>query len=109
MSARRVSSSLTVLNGWYGHAFPMRVRGSLLGVLVVDPRPGEHYAADGRELMAHVAHEVGAAQFALRAQASEVQAQASEARQKQAQVQASEALLNEVRTGTGKRGTRPRQ
>ncbi len=82
-----------------GHAFPLRVRGSLLGVLAVGPRPGEHYAAEERELMAHVAHEVGAALFALRAQASEVQAQASEARlkQAQAQAQASEALLNEVR------------
>lgn len=82
-----------------GHAFPLRVRGSLLGVLAVGPRPGEHYAAEERELMAHVAHEVGAALFALRAQASEAQAQASEARlkQAQAQAQASEALLNEVR------------
>ncbi|MDE2271386.1 MAG: hypothetical protein KGJ94_05315 [Xanthomonadaceae bacterium] len=78
-----------------GHAFPLRARGSLLGVLVVGPRPGEHYAADERELMAHVAHEVGAALSALRAQAREAllnearaQAQASEER-----ARASEALL----------------
>ncbi len=68
-----------------GYAFPLRVRGSLLGVLLVGPRPGEHYAAEERELLGHVAHEVGAAMFALRAQATEARAQASE------------AMLNEVR------------
>lgn len=75
-----------------GHAFPLRVRGALLGVLVVGPRPGEHYAAEERELLAHVAHEVGAALFALRAQASEVLL--TEAR---AQAQASETQLSEAR------------
>jgi GAF domain-containing protein len=62
-----------------GYAFPLRVRGHLLGVLVVGPRPGEHSVAEERELLAHVAHEVGAALFALRAEASEARAQASEA------------------------------
>ncbi|MDE2271567.1 MAG: hypothetical protein KGJ94_06230, partial [Xanthomonadaceae bacterium] len=42
-------------------------------------------AAEERELLGHVAHEVGAAMFALRAQATEARAQASE------------AMLNEVR------------
>ena len=53
-----------------GYAFPLMLRGSLLGALVVGQRPGEHYAADERELLFHVAHEVGAALFALRAQES---------------------------------------
>lgn len=47
------------------------VRGSLLGALVVGQRPGEHYVADERELLFHVAHEVGAALFALRARESQ--------------------------------------
>jgi K+-sensing histidine kinase KdpD len=75
-----------------GHAFPLRVRGSLLGVLVVGPRPGEHYAAEERELLAHVAHEVGAALFALRAQATEEQLSAA-----RMQVEASAAQLVQVR------------
>jgi hypothetical protein len=50
-----------------GYAFPLMVRGSLLGALVVGQRPGEHYVAEERELLFHVAHEVGAALFALRA------------------------------------------
>ena len=57
--------------GGYGYAFPLMVRGSLLGALVVGQRPGEHYAADERELLLHVAHEVGAALFALRARESQ--------------------------------------
>ena len=48
-----------------GYAFPLRARDRLLGVLVVGPRPGEHYAAEERELMAHVARSVGASLFAL--------------------------------------------
>ena len=48
-----------------GYAFPLMLRGTLLGALVVGQRPGEHYAADERELLFHVAHEVGAALFAL--------------------------------------------
>lgn len=89
-----------------GYAFPLRARAHLLGVLVVGPRPGEHYAAEERELMAHVAHAVGASLFALRAQATEEQLsvarteiEASAARLDQArlQAQASEALLNDAR------------
>jgi len=65
------------------------LRGNLLGALVVGQRPGEHYTADERELLFHVAHEVGAALFALRAQESEARALESEAR-----VRASEALAS---------------
>ena len=54
-----------------GYAFPLMLRGTLLGALVVGQRPGEHYAADERELLFHVAHEVGAALFALRARESQ--------------------------------------
>ncbi|WP_297923174.1 GAF domain-containing protein, partial [Metallibacterium sp.] len=54
-----------------GYAFPLMLRGTLLGALVVSQRPGEHYAADERELLFHVAHEVGAALFALRARESQ--------------------------------------
>lgn len=64
--------------GREGYAFPMRARGHLLGVVVVGPRSGEHYPADERELFAHVAHEAGAALFALRAQVTEERAQATE-------------------------------
>ena len=90
--------TLSVL-GTEGYAYPLMLRGDLLGALVVGERPGEHYAADERALLFHVAHEIGAALFALRAQASEAQAQASEAQLKdaRAQMQASEAMLNEVR------------
>ena len=63
--------------GTEGYAFPLMVRGSLLGALVVDERSGEHYAADERELLLHVAHEVGMALFALRARESEARAQES--------------------------------
>ncbi len=75
-----------------GYAFPLRARDHLLGVLVVGPRPGEHYAAEERELMAHVAHAVGASLFALRAQVMEAQLDAACAR-----AENSEALLNEAR------------
>ena len=69
-----------------GYAFPLMVRGSLLGALVVGERAGEHYSADERELLFHVAHEVGMALFALRAQESEARAQTI-----QGQLQASES------------------
>jgi hypothetical protein len=76
-----------------GYAYPLMLRADLLGALVVGDRPGEHYAADERALLFHIAHEIGAALFALRAQASEEQL--NEAR---AQARASEAMLNDVRT-----------
>ncbi|MGH8335444.1 MAG: hypothetical protein ACRETL_01155, partial [Gammaproteobacteria bacterium] len=40
-----------------GHAFPMGIQ----GVLVCANRPGEHYAADERRLLAYVARQVGIA------------------------------------------------
>ncbi|MHB1283215.1 MAG: hypothetical protein ACYCZI_04970, partial [Metallibacterium scheffleri] len=82
-----------------GYAFPLMLRGNLLGALVVGQRPGEHYAADERELLFHVAHEVGAALFALRAQESEARALESEANAKasEAQARAAESQLMEAR------------
>ena len=79
--------------GTEGYAYPLMLRGDLLGALVVGERPGEHYAADERALLFHVAHEIGAALFALRAQASEEQLNEVSAR-----ARASEAMLNDVRT-----------
>ncbi|WP_297904096.1 GAF domain-containing protein [Metallibacterium sp.] len=86
-----------------GYAFPLMLRGTLLGALVVGQRPGEHYAADERELLFHVAHEVGAALFALRAQESETRALASEARSQasEARARTSEALLMETLRAVG--------
>ena len=89
-----------------GYAFPLMVRGSLLGALVVDQRPGEHFAADERELLFHVAHEVGMALFVLRAQESEARAQTiqgqlqaseSQARANETRAQTNEIQLNEAR------------
>jgi hypothetical protein len=83
-----------------GYAFPLMLRGSLLGALIVGQRPGEHYAADERELLFHVAHEVGTALFALRAQESEARALESEARvqESEANAQASEARARSSET-----------
>lgn len=85
--------------GASGHAFPLMLRGNLLGALVVGERPGEHYAADERALLFHVAHEMGMALFALRAQESEEQAQAAEARARasEALVRATENQLQDAR------------
>jgi GAF domain-containing protein len=80
-----------------GYAFPLRVRGHLLGVLIVGPRPGEHWVAEERELLAHVAHEIGAALFALRAEASEARAQASQAQLRELHAR-ERALLEALRT-----------
>lgn len=86
-----------------GYAFPLQVRGQLLGLLIIASRPDEHYSSEERELFAHVAHEVGAALFALRAQASELMldevralARASEER-----ARASEALLLKLLPAAG--------
>jgi hypothetical protein len=92
--------------GAEGYAYPLMLRGDLLGALVVGERPGEHYAADERALLFHVAHEIGAALFALRAQELEAQVKESEARIREIEVrarecdskaQASETMLNELR------------
>jgi GAF domain-containing protein len=76
-----------------GYAFPLRTRDHLLGVLVVGPRPGEHYAAEERELMAHVAQAVGASLFALRARATEDQLRAA-----RAEIEANAGRLDAART-----------
>jgi len=52
--------------GQDGYAFPMTIRGVLIGVVVVAPRPAEQYTGEERELIAHVVHEVGIAVFAAR-------------------------------------------
>ena len=49
----------------------MAVRGKLIGALVCGPRPAEQYTAEERELLQHVAHEVGAALAALHAREGE--------------------------------------
>jgi K+-sensing histidine kinase KdpD len=77
--------------GQDGYAFPLMVRGRLQGVLVVGEPSGERFAADERELLFGVAHEVGMALFALRAQESEARAHAAEAR-----ARASENALQEA-------------
>lgn len=51
----------------------------LLGILAFGSRPGDRYSAQERGLLAHVTHQVGAALFALRAEATGSRAQASEA------------------------------
>ena len=89
-----------------GYAFPLRARNHLLGVVVIGPRPGEHYAAEERELVAHVVRAVGASLFALRAQATEqqlsmaraqIEAAAAQLNQAREQTRASETLLNDAR------------
>ncbi|MHB8425865.1 MAG: hypothetical protein ACYDB9_12085 [Gammaproteobacteria bacterium] len=55
--------------GTDGYVFPMTALNELQGVLVCANRPGEHYAADERKLLAYVAHQVGLALYVLRMQA----------------------------------------
>ena len=82
-----------------GYAFPLRARGHLLGVLVVGPRPGEHYATEERELMAHVASAVGASLFALSAQVTEERLQLAREQLTlaRAEIEASAARLDHAR------------
>lgn len=53
-----------------GLALPMLGRGELLGFIVIANRPGEAFPHDERELLGHLAHQVGAAMLALRARAN---------------------------------------
>ncbi|MHB8404222.1 MAG: GAF domain-containing protein [Gammaproteobacteria bacterium] len=55
--------------GTDGYVFPMTALNELQGVLVCANRPGEHYAADERKLLSHVAHQVGLALYGLRTRA----------------------------------------
>ena len=50
-----------------GYAFPMTVRGNLLGFVVLAHRPSERYTKEERSLLEHVVHEAGIALFAARA------------------------------------------
>ena len=54
-----------------GCAFPKLVLGNLRGLIVLKNRPGEHYGADEKKLLTHVAREVGAAWRILRARENE--------------------------------------
>ena len=49
-----------------GYVFPMTAHGEMPNVLVCANRPGEHYAADERQLLSHLAHEMAMALYALR-------------------------------------------
>ncbi|MDE2345932.1 MAG: hypothetical protein KGL13_05640 [Gammaproteobacteria bacterium] len=49
-----------------GYVFPMAAHGEMPNVLVCANRPGEHYAADERQMLLHLAHEMGMALYALR-------------------------------------------
>ena len=83
-----------------GYAFPLRARNDLLGVLVVGQRPGEHYPAEERELIARVVHAVGASLFALRARVTEEQLSSARAQAlaSEERARANKALLDEART-----------
>lgn len=48
-----------------GLAFPVALRGALIGLLVLASRPGELYAPKERELLLHLTHEVGASLHAM--------------------------------------------
>jgi hypothetical protein len=54
-----------------GCVFPMIVLGNLRGAVVLLNRPSEHYVTDERELLTHVASDVGAALRILRARDNE--------------------------------------
>lgn len=86
-----------------GYAFPLQVRGQLLGLLVIGSRPDEHYSSEERELFGRVSHEVGAALFALRAQASELMLneQRALARASEERARTSEALLLQLLPAAG--------
>jgi len=50
-----------------GYVFPMTTQNGLQGVLVCANRPGEHYIADERKLLIHVARQMGVALLAINA------------------------------------------
>ena len=55
--------------GTDGYAFPMTAHGEMQYALVCGNRPGEHYPADDRQLLAQLALEMGMALYALRMRA----------------------------------------
>lgn len=62
---------LTSALGPSGYVFAMAVRGEVIGALICGPRPAEHYSADERALLFHVAQQAGSALHALRTRAQE--------------------------------------
>ena len=54
-----------------GLALPLALRGRLFGVIVCAPRSASRYAQSEIDELAHAAHDLGAALFALRARANE--------------------------------------
>lgn len=66
------STDLTELHsrlGTDGYVLPMMADGELQAILVCANRPGEHYTADERKLLAYVARHLGAALYSLRMRA----------------------------------------
>ncbi|HEV2111171.1 MAG TPA: GAF domain-containing protein [Gammaproteobacteria bacterium] len=57
--------------GREGLAFPLAVRGTLTGALVLGQRPAEHYTQSERALLARIGQQVAAALHALRAREAE--------------------------------------
>ena len=55
--------------GTDGYVFPMTAHSEMQHVLVCANRPGEHYSSDERQLLAHVAQEMGMALYAQRMRA----------------------------------------
>ncbi|MHB8584155.1 MAG: GAF domain-containing protein [Gammaproteobacteria bacterium] len=88
--------------GTDGYVFTMAAHGEMQYALICANRPSEHYPADDRALLAHVAHEMGMALYALRMQARAkvvdalVKAPAQSLHEVQAQAR---TLLNAASTG----------
>ncbi|HVC29324.1 MAG TPA: GAF domain-containing protein [Gammaproteobacteria bacterium] len=57
--------------GREGLAFPLAVRGTLLGALVLGQRPAEHYTQNERTLLARISQQLAAALHALHAREAE--------------------------------------
>lgn len=63
--------TLTSALGKEGLGFPLAVRGSLMGVLILGQRPAEHYTQAERALLANLGQQVAAALNALHARDAE--------------------------------------
>ena len=63
--------TLTSALGKEGLAFPLAVRGTLMGALILGQRPAEHYTQAERALLANLGQQVAAALNALRAREAE--------------------------------------
>ena len=74
LRASLAEADLDVLSsalGKEGLAFPLAVRGSLMGALILGERPAEHYTQAERALLAGIGQQVAAALNALRAREAE--------------------------------------